>query len=699
MQALINGNAGRQGPPGDKGPPGPSGPSGPAGSSSSNDPNKWNASEIGFFDPHLDKSYGEGEVVTVGRDLYYRSVILFIERIKDLAQIKDVSMIRTNLNTCLRGFALEWYTSELRDLERIGLRADTNGVEAWCRTLKSRFKVRTNVALESLTSERYTLKDARNQREPAAYVQAVLRHAKNANIDSVENQLSFAYRGIAVELRAMIDSPSHRTTVADFIDHLDAKKDVWFDIHRALARTHQNQQRPQQRFVLPQQQGQFNVGLNRASGASGGYQAAGNSLLQRPQFPTSYQFRNAGFMQQPYQTHAYQAPQQQQQPRQIMPAPQGGYQNRPPQQTSGGQPFNKPGYQQQQQGNRNASGFRPLQTPRDTGPFRPNANANQPGFRRPLQPWQGQQQQGYQPKVPDYQATGDDIGEGSSKDLAPDENVDMSATSFNESFHQDESIYNGQDDYGNNYYYNEANDDQQGAEYINFVDAAIEAKCRNCNESFPSKTKLHKHLRTDCTKKSSTISSASKVLSMDAHPAAQYEPPLPSHPPIVESDARNDEVASGFAFRGWDYVKLDVRLEPDGKDGDSCGDTGCGLSLTDEDWLKQMLPEQPILKMASPVQVRGVGATKHNTDAYIILSIYIKGVKDGNTVLAKLKPREFHIVKNLRAHMLVGNDILGPEKITMDIGNRKAQIGSCGVTVDIEPRQRDQYKRNVNGIG
>lgn len=236
LQALINGNAGRQGPPGDKGPPGPSGPSGPAGSSSSNDPNKWNASEIGFFDPHLDKSYGEGEVVTVGRDLYYRSVILFIERIKDLAQIKDVSMIRTNLNTCLRGFALEWYTSELRDLERIGLRADTNGVEAWCRTLKSRFKVRTNVALESLTSERYTLNDARNQREPAAYIQAVLRHAKNANIDSVENQLSFAYRGIAVELRAMVDAPTQRTTVADFIDRLDLKKDVWFDIHRALTK-------------------------------------------------------------------------------------------------------------------------------------------------------------------------------------------------------------------------------------------------------------------------------------------------------------------------------------------------------------------------------------------------------------------------------------------------------------------------------
>ncbi|KAI4192033.1 MAG: hypothetical protein LQ350_008708, partial [Teloschistes chrysophthalmus] len=177
-------------------------------------------------------------------------------------------------------------------------------------------------------------------------------------------------------------------------------------------------------------------------------------------------------------------------------------------------------------------------------------------FRRPWQPWQGQQQQqGYQPKVPAYQATGhDDVGERSSKDPAPDDNADMSATSVDESLHQDEFIYSGQDDYGNDYYYNEANDDQ-GTEFINFVDAAIEAKCRNCNESFPSKTKLHKHLRSVCKHKTS------KVLSVDAHPAE--EAPPPSHPPIVESDARNDETGSGFAFRGWDYVKLDVRLEPE----------------------------------------------------------------------------------------------------------------------------------------
>ena len=77
----------------------------------------------------LNKSYGKGEVVTVGKDVYYRLVILFIERIKDLASVKGAILVRSNINTCLRGTALTWYTAELSNLERVGLRADENDIK------------------------------------------------------------------------------------------------------------------------------------------------------------------------------------------------------------------------------------------------------------------------------------------------------------------------------------------------------------------------------------------------------------------------------------------------------------------------------------------------------------------------------------------------------------------------------------------
>ena len=39
---------------------------------------RWNQSDLGYFDPHLDKAHGEDEIVSVGKDVYYRNVVLFI---------------------------------------------------------------------------------------------------------------------------------------------------------------------------------------------------------------------------------------------------------------------------------------------------------------------------------------------------------------------------------------------------------------------------------------------------------------------------------------------------------------------------------------------------------------------------------------------------------------------------------------------
>ena len=39
----------------------------------------WKADEISLFDSHLNKSYKDSEIVTVSKDVYYWSVMLFIE--------------------------------------------------------------------------------------------------------------------------------------------------------------------------------------------------------------------------------------------------------------------------------------------------------------------------------------------------------------------------------------------------------------------------------------------------------------------------------------------------------------------------------------------------------------------------------------------------------------------------------------------
>lgn len=52
--------------------------------------------------------------------------------------------------------------------------------------------------------------------------------------------------------------------------------------------------------------------------------------------------------------------------------------------------------------------------------------------------------------------------------------------------------------------------------------------------------------------------------------------------------------------------------------------------------------------------------------------------------------RELHLVDGLRANMLIGNDIIGPELISINIAERIALVGSCGVCIPISARQRSQ---------
>ena len=237
--------------------------SSPQGSQKSSTPSStpntsWHSSDIGYFDPLLDKAYGDGELLTVGRDTYYRNVHLFVERIKDLAMIKGSVLVRNNLNTALRGSAQSWYTAELTNLERIGLRSDINGVDAWCSALIARFKEPSGVALTKLTAEKYTVKDARNRREPSAYIQTIIRHARAANIEGVLNQLTFAHEGIAAELRVFIDPPSQTTSVSQFIRTLDLKKTAWYELHTRIYDNHsKHAQHPDQRSRPQQQYGGY----------------------------------------------------------------------------------------------------------------------------------------------------------------------------------------------------------------------------------------------------------------------------------------------------------------------------------------------------------------------------------------------------------------------------------------------------------
>lgn len=136
---------------------------------------RWNQADLGYFDPHFDRAHGEGEIVSLGKEVYYQNLVLFVQRIQSIVIFKGAALVKANIATSIRGSALEWYTSELDDRERETFNEDL-GVDAWVATLSQGFKVPSNVALGLLAGESYTLDDARQRRPSAQYVRAIIRH-------------------------------------------------------------------------------------------------------------------------------------------------------------------------------------------------------------------------------------------------------------------------------------------------------------------------------------------------------------------------------------------------------------------------------------------------------------------------------------------------------------------------------------------
>ncbi len=191
---------------------------------------RWNQSDLGYFDLHLDnKAHSPGEVVSVEKDIYYHNIVLFTQRIQNLVTFKGAILVKANIAISFYGSALEWYTLELSDFNQDDLNNDP-GVKSRINTLSQRFTIPTSIALGLLTDETYSFNNAWARRPPAQYIHAIIRHSIGCNIVDVANQLSFAYQGLAPELRVFISPPAKLTKAANFIRALEKKQEVWHEM-------------------------------------------------------------------------------------------------------------------------------------------------------------------------------------------------------------------------------------------------------------------------------------------------------------------------------------------------------------------------------------------------------------------------------------------------------------------------------------
>ncbi len=68
---------------------------------------RWNQADLEYFNPYLDRAHGEGKIVLVGRDVYYRNVVLIVQRLQSLVTFCGAALVKANIATSLWGSALE----------------------------------------------------------------------------------------------------------------------------------------------------------------------------------------------------------------------------------------------------------------------------------------------------------------------------------------------------------------------------------------------------------------------------------------------------------------------------------------------------------------------------------------------------------------------------------------------------------------
>ena len=231
---LVNklADALRTNPRGLRGPHGLTGAPGAPGAAGSGDGGHWRADEVGFFFPDLHSSYGTTEIVTIGKDSFYPNASVFLDRLDDIVKLKGGELVRANLPTCLRGAALQWYMTELTDIEKASLRSLSNTqpqdtIYRWRQALKRRWDPPAALALQNFMNTKYTVNMARSGMSVVQYFATKLRLAKETGFDNVHQQLLAVWNGIDIEIRKHIDEPDETTSIDCFRRRLEDKERLW----------------------------------------------------------------------------------------------------------------------------------------------------------------------------------------------------------------------------------------------------------------------------------------------------------------------------------------------------------------------------------------------------------------------------------------------------------------------------------------
>ena len=185
---------------------------------------KISAEDIGYFNPEIE---GSGDPVQSGKYFTYKYVYTFVDRLRMFAHSAPIPT--RIVAACLRGSALQWYSSEL-SLDAQFLLLDSS-LDKWYATLIKRFRTLPSLALDEIDSQSYSLRDIKTM-TPRTWITRMLHLCKSANYVGTEQQLLKIHSRLHPNLQRDILEPDETTTLDQFLTQIDKKTPIW---HRIAA--------------------------------------------------------------------------------------------------------------------------------------------------------------------------------------------------------------------------------------------------------------------------------------------------------------------------------------------------------------------------------------------------------------------------------------------------------------------------------
>ncbi|PYH40031.1 uncharacterized protein BP01DRAFT_387710 [Aspergillus saccharolyticus JOP 1030-1] len=217
--------------------------------------------DVGFFYPDMD---GDEPVKQIGRDMFYKDVNVFVDRVRDVVKYRGEKLVKSNLQACLRGTALTWFTSGMSELEK-SMISEASLENGWLKGLLDRFRPSPSAALLKLDRMHYGFNDV-NTKPIGQFAQDVIRYARAARMEDPFNQLLCLWNRIDARLRVTLTKPTEQTSVGAFLKELDDQQQEWEDLVRTT-----NRHDSRMRGNAPQNQSHGNQGPRNQGYPQGRY--------------------------------------------------------------------------------------------------------------------------------------------------------------------------------------------------------------------------------------------------------------------------------------------------------------------------------------------------------------------------------------------------------------------------------------------